>query len=176
MARIVPRLSEALGTELPGVVERSGVVDRAGWVRANVATFAQLIGTLEDELLDQVMPAGGGLGKATMALANRWVTTRQLGFLLGFMGSKVLGQYDLALLSAESTPGRLLFVEENIRAHGAGPGRAARAVPDLDRAPRDDPRLRVRGPSLAPAVPRRAPRAPAPAVQPRGERARAGRR
>ena len=61
------------------------------------------------------MPAGGGLGKATMALANRWVTTRQLGFLLGFMGSKVLGQYDLALLSAESTPGRLLFVEENIR-------------------------------------------------------------
>ena len=61
------------------------------------------------------MPAGGGLGKATMALANRWVTTRQLGFLLGFMGSRVLGQYDLALLSAEATPGRLLFVEENIR-------------------------------------------------------------
>jgi coenzyme F420 biosynthesis associated uncharacterized protein len=27
----------------------------------------------------------------------------------------VLGQYDLALLSAEATPGRLLFVEENIR-------------------------------------------------------------
>ena len=115
MATIVPRLSQALGAELPGVVERSGVIDRAGWVRANVTTFASLIGTLEDELLDQVMPAGGGLGKATMALANRWVTTRQLGFLLGFMGSKVLGQYDLALLSAESTPGRLLFVEENIR-------------------------------------------------------------
>ena len=50
-----------------------------------------------------------------MALANRWVTTRQLGFLLGFMGQRVLGQYDLALLSAEATPGRLLFVEENIR-------------------------------------------------------------
>ena len=40
-----------------------------------------------------------------MALANRWVTTRQLGFLLGFMGQRVLGQYDLALLSAETTPG-----------------------------------------------------------------------
>ena len=26
--------------------------------------------------------------KATMALANRWVTTRQLGFLLGFMGAQ----------------------------------------------------------------------------------------
>ena len=115
MARIVPRLSAALEPDLPGVVERAGVVDRAGWVHANVATFASLIGTLEDELLDQVMPSGGGLAKATMALANRWVTTRQLGFLLGFMGSKVLGQYDLALLSAEATPGRLLFVEENIR-------------------------------------------------------------
>ena len=115
MERIVPALSAALGTELPGVVERSAVVDRAGWVHANVATFAQLIGQLETELLDQVMPSGGGLAKATMALANRWVTTRQLGFLLGFMGSKVLGQYDLALLTAESTPGKLLFVEENIR-------------------------------------------------------------
>ena len=116
MELIVPRLSAALGTELPGVVERSAVVDRAGWVHANVATFAQLIGQLETELLDQVVPHGGGLAKATMALANRWVTTRQLGFLLGFMGSKVLGQYDLALLTAEASPGKLLFVEENIRA------------------------------------------------------------
>ena len=115
MARIVPALSAKLGTDLPGVVERSAVVDRAGWVHANVATFAQLIGQLEHELLDQVMPTGGGLAKATMALANRWVTTRQLGFLLGFMGAKVLGQYDLALLTAESKPGKLLFVEENIR-------------------------------------------------------------
>ncbi len=116
MARIVPALSSALGSALPGVVERSGVVDRAGWVRANTGSFASLIGKLEADLLDQVIPQGGGLAKATMALANRWVTTRQLGFLLGFMGTRVLGQYDLALLSAESAPGRLLFVEENIRA------------------------------------------------------------
>jgi coenzyme F420 biosynthesis associated uncharacterized protein len=115
MERIVPALSSALGTELPGVVERSAVVDRAGWVHANVATFAQLIGQLETELLDQVMPVGGGLAKATMALTNRWITTRQLGYLLGFMGAKVLGQYDLALLTAEAQPGKLLFVEENIR-------------------------------------------------------------
>jgi coenzyme F420 biosynthesis associated uncharacterized protein len=115
MARIVPRLSEHLGTELPGIVERSGVVDRAGWVRANVATFASLIGRIEGDLLDQVVPVGGGLGKAAVAIANRYVTTRQLGFLLGFMGQKVLGQYDIALLSTESAPGRLLFVDENIR-------------------------------------------------------------
>jgi coenzyme F420 biosynthesis associated uncharacterized protein len=115
MARIVPALSSALAAELPGVVERSGVVDRAGWVRANTASFASLIGKLEKDLLDQVVPPGGGLAKATMALANRWITTRQLGLLLGFMGQRVLGQYDIALLSAEAAPGRLLFVEENIR-------------------------------------------------------------
>jgi coenzyme F420 biosynthesis associated uncharacterized protein len=116
MARIVPALSSALGTPLPGVVERSAVVDRAGWVRANIGSFSSLIGKLEADLLDQVIPPGGGLAKAAMALANRWVTNRQLGFLLGFMGTRVLGQYDLALLSMEATPGRLLFVEENIRA------------------------------------------------------------
>jgi coenzyme F420 biosynthesis associated uncharacterized protein len=115
MDRIVPALSAALGAELPGVVERAGVVDRAGWVRANTAAFGSLIGKLEADLLDQIVPRGGGLTKAAMALANRWITTRQLGVLLGFMGQRVLGQYDLALLSAEAVPGRLLFVEENIR-------------------------------------------------------------
>jgi coenzyme F420 biosynthesis associated uncharacterized protein len=115
MARIVPALSAALGTELPGVVERSGVVDRAGWVRANTASFASLINKLEGELLDQVVPSGAGIPVAAMALANRWITTRQLAAMLGFMGQRVLGQYDLALLSAEAAPGRLLFVEENIR-------------------------------------------------------------
>ncbi len=116
MSRIVPALSQALGCTLPGVVERSGVVDRAAWVRANTGAFAALIGKLEADLLDQVVPPGGGLAKATMALANRWVSTRQLGYLLAFMGTRVLGQYDLALLSTEAAPGRLLFVEENIRA------------------------------------------------------------
>jgi coenzyme F420 biosynthesis associated uncharacterized protein len=115
MARVVPALSAHLETELPGVVDRISVVDRAGWVRANTVSFASLMSRLEGDLLDQIVPAGGGFTRAAMALTNRWVTTRQLGLLLGFMGQRVLGQYDLALLSAESTPGRLLFVEENIR-------------------------------------------------------------
>jgi coenzyme F420 biosynthesis associated uncharacterized protein len=116
MARVVPRLGEALGTSLPGVVERATVVDRAGWIRANVGTFRSLISRMEGDLLDQVVPEGGGLTRATMALANRWVTSQQLGYLLGFMGARVLGQYDLAMLSAEAEDGRLLFVEENVRA------------------------------------------------------------
>ena len=119
MARVVPALEEALGAPLPGIVERVAVVDRDGWVEANLVTFAQLFGKLEGELLDQLIPQGAGLLKASMALANRWVTTHQFGFLLGFLGQRVLGQYDLALLSAETEPGQLLFVEENIRATAA---------------------------------------------------------
>lgn len=115
MRRVVPALEAALETPLPGIVERVAVVDRAGWVRANLATFAGLFGRLEGELLDQVVPPGAGLAKASLALANRWISTRQFGLLLSFMGQRVLGQYDLALLSAEAEPGQLLFVEENVR-------------------------------------------------------------
>ena len=119
MARVVPALEKALGVPLPGIVDRVAVVDRAGWVEANLVTFADLFGKLESGLIDQLVPQGAGLVKASMALANRWVTTRQLAFLLGFMGQRVLGQYDLALLSAEAEPGQLLFVEENVRATAA---------------------------------------------------------
>ena len=122
MARVVPALEAALGVPLPGIVDRVAVVDRAGWVEANLVTFADLFGKLEGGLIDQLVPRGAGLVKASMALANRWVTTRQLAFLLGCMGQRVLGQYDLALLSAEAEPGQLLFVEENIRATAASLG------------------------------------------------------
>ncbi len=115
MARVVPALEAHLGTSLPGVVDRVAVVDRAGWVRANTGAFASLVDRLEGGLLEQILPEGAGLGKAAMTIAERWVTTGQMGLLLGFMGQRVQGQYDLALLTAETEPGRLLFVEENIR-------------------------------------------------------------
>jgi coenzyme F420 biosynthesis associated uncharacterized protein len=116
----IPLLEAHLGQPLPGVVERHEVVDRAGWARANIATFESLIGRLETLLKaaagDRAM--GTGLARA----ANRFITTQQLGFLLGYLGTRVLGQYDIALLSAEATPGKLLFVEENVRQTAASLG------------------------------------------------------
>lgn len=120
MARIVPLLEDHLGQPLPGVVERHEVVDRAGWARANLGTFRQLIGRLENDLL---RPDGEPtVGESIAHLANRFITTRQIAFLLSYLGSRVLGQYDVALLSAEGSPGRLLFVEENIRTTAAALG------------------------------------------------------
>jgi coenzyme F420 biosynthesis associated uncharacterized protein len=117
MKRIVPLLEARLGRPLPGVVERYSVVDRAGWARANLVTFKHLVGRLEESLLQRMQPRG--LGQSLATLANRFITTQQVGFLLGFLGNRVLGQYDVALLSAEAQPGRLLFVEENVRVTAA---------------------------------------------------------
>ncbi len=117
MQRVVPLLEQELGVPLPGVVERHAVVDRAGWARANVGTFRHLVDRLEPHIAQ--MSAQRGFAADVARAANRFLTTQQLGFLLGYLGGRVLGQYDIALLSAEAEPGRLLFVEENIRAVAA---------------------------------------------------------
>jgi coenzyme F420 biosynthesis associated uncharacterized protein len=130
MDRVVPLLEDRLGATLPGVVERHAVVSRADWASANITTFKSLIGHLEPHLMPQ--SPEGSVRYGVAAAANRLLTTGQIGFLLGYLGGRVLGQYDVALLSAEQEPGRLLYVEENIRA-------TARAV----RVPVDDFRLWV---------------------------------
>lgn len=114
MDRVVPLLEERLGAELPGVVERHAVVSRGDWASANMATFKALIAHLEPHLAPSLRDGSRRSGVA--AATNRLITTGQVGFLLGYLGSRVLGQYDVALLSAEQEPGRLLYVEENIRA------------------------------------------------------------
>ena len=120
MATAIPLLEQHLGRPLPGVVERHEVVDRGGWVRANLVTFEQLVGRLEPHI--QSAAGDRGVASGLARAANRFLTTQQFGFLLGYLGTRVLGQYDIALLSAESTPGKLLFVEENIRATASNLG------------------------------------------------------
>lgn len=114
MQRVVPLLEQRLGLPLPGVVERHGVVNREEWARANITTFQQLISHIEPYVAGT--PGDRGFASGVAKMTNRVVTTQQVGFLLGYLGTRVLGQYDIALLSAEAEPGKLLFVEENIKA------------------------------------------------------------
>jgi coenzyme F420 biosynthesis associated uncharacterized protein len=116
MRKVAPALEAHLGAPLPGLVERAGVVDRATWARANVRALERLFSRFEGDVLARILPPDASASKAAIAAANRWITTRQIGLMLAFMGQRVLGQYDVVLLAAEEEePARLLFVEENVR-------------------------------------------------------------
>jgi len=73
---------------------RARVVDRPGWVRANVASFQRMLRPLTDRLEEQV---GAGL---LAPVASR-VAGAELGAMLGWMSTRVLGQYDMLVLDEE---------------------------------------------------------------------------
>ena len=107
--------STPLVREFTGLVaeERSApifVVDRPGWIRANVDGFATIISPLIDKLQEKK----GVPSPMTEAIGSR-VTGLELGALLGFMSSRVLGQFDPFYTPAGSADaGRLLLVAPNI--------------------------------------------------------------
>jgi coenzyme F420 biosynthesis associated uncharacterized protein len=70
---------------------RARVTDRVGWIRANVASFQRLL----RPVLDKVAPR---MADSAMAPIGRQVAGAQLGTMLGWMSTRVLGQYDLLLI------------------------------------------------------------------------------
>ena len=88
---------------------RARVTDRAGWVTANIASFQRLLRPLTDKV-------GPRLASSPMAPVSRAVTGAQLGTLLGWMASRVLGQYDLLLIEEERPEDQdiVYFVGPNI--------------------------------------------------------------
>jgi coenzyme F420 biosynthesis associated uncharacterized protein len=86
------------------------VVDRPGWIQANVDGFATIISPLVDKMREK----RGTPSPMAEAVGSR-VTGLELGGLLGFMSTKVLGQFDPFHAPAGSnTAGRLLLVAPNI--------------------------------------------------------------
>jgi coenzyme F420 biosynthesis associated uncharacterized protein len=72
---------------------RARVTDRAGWVRANIASFQRLLRPVTDKL-------GSRISGAPVA-PMRAIAGAELGTLLGWMSTRVLGQYDLLLVEDE---------------------------------------------------------------------------
>ena len=84
------------------------VVDRPGWIQANADGFATII----SPLVEKLMSGKGAPGPLTESIGSR-ITGAELGAMLGFLGSKVLGQFD-PFWEAEGEQGRLLLVAPNI--------------------------------------------------------------
>ncbi|MEU7133155.1 zinc-dependent metalloprotease [Streptomyces sp. NPDC046261] len=93
------------------------VVDRAGWIKANVAGFRALLGPLLEKMQDKRGNAPGG---AVLGAVGGKVTGVELGMLLSFLASRVLGQYETFAPVGRDLPGsadgggRLLLVAPNI--------------------------------------------------------------
>ncbi|MFJ8695022.1 zinc-dependent metalloprotease [Streptomyces roseolilacinus] len=93
------------------------VVDRAGWIRANVAGFRELLKPLLDKMSER---RSGGPGGAVLGAVGGKVTGVELGMLLSFLASRVLGQYETFAPATRELPaganggGRLLLVAPNI--------------------------------------------------------------
>ena len=126
LLRIEPIVAEEIGSPLPEALETPAVVDRVQWVDINIATFRTLFERVEHVLLSS-QEGPDTTGRAMSRWVNRAVGNQQLGFMLAFLGRKVLGQYDVSLLAAGPVRGRLHFVEQNIVANAAAM-----------RVPRDD--------------------------------------
>ncbi|MFS3129858.1 zinc-dependent metalloprotease [Nocardioides sp. Bht2] len=80
------------------------VVDRANWVRANADSFARALGPVIGQVMGERKP--GLIGRT---VGSR-LTGAEVGLLLGFMGSRVLGQFD----PFYDPYGRLLLVAPNV--------------------------------------------------------------
>jgi coenzyme F420 biosynthesis associated uncharacterized protein len=101
-----------------GALGRVAVVDRPGWIRANVDGFRVVLEPLVDQLRERA-PGGGSKGGGVMTAVGSRVTGFQTGLILAYLSSRVLGQYELFLPPETSPvdgeqPGRLTLVAPNI--------------------------------------------------------------
>ncbi|WP_436737516.1 zinc-dependent metalloprotease [Streptomyces sp. BBFR102] len=93
------------------------VVDRPGWIEANVAGFRSLLKPLMAKMRAR---RGNGPGGVIAGAVGGKVTGVELGVLLSFLSSRVLGQYETFAPASRELPGapdgggRLLLVAPNI--------------------------------------------------------------
>jgi coenzyme F420 biosynthesis associated uncharacterized protein len=93
------------------------VLDRPGWIRANMVNFRSLLQPVEDFYRENANRSRLGAPPAFQQAA-RLMLSSQVGILVGYLARRVLGQYDIGLLGdVEESPtgGKLYFVEPNLR-------------------------------------------------------------
>ena len=103
--RSTPLVRDFTGLQAAAATAPVLVVDRAGWLRANADGFATILAPIVDKLTEKKGPPSA----IAEAIGSR-VTGAEVGLMLGFLGSKVLGQFDPFF----APHGRLLLVAPNI--------------------------------------------------------------
>lgn len=97
-------------TQLAGEIDTTAivVVDRPDWIRGNVAGFRTVVEPLAEKLFADRSPPSRAI-----SLAGSRLTGLQLGTLLAYLATRVLGQYEIFLPNGAQT-GRLSLVAPNI--------------------------------------------------------------
>ncbi|HWF80395.1 MAG TPA: zinc-dependent metalloprotease [Streptosporangiaceae bacterium] len=106
-------------TGLPGDDDggKVAIVDRPGWIKANISGFEVVLDPLVEHM--QEIGAVPAAGSVLTAVGSR-VTGVQAGLILAYLASRVLGQYELFLPpdpdvpAMDAPPGRLTLVAPNI--------------------------------------------------------------
>jgi putative hydrolase len=138
------RVGQLTGLESPGSITKVEVVDRVEWAQANLEAIRPFMERLSAGLggaLSGGLGNLGGLGgfgatsgseeeaaavpmSAALGMLGPLIFGLEVGFLMGFLSRRVLGQYDLCLPRGDGT--RLWFVYPNIAEAQASLGLDAR--------------------------------------------------
>ncbi len=84
------------------------VVDRARWVQANLDTFSRILEPILTKVTEQNQPSAVAQGVGAVAGGV------EVGTVMSYLSSKVLGQFDPFWTGAAGEGGRLLLVAPNI--------------------------------------------------------------
>ncbi len=96
-------VEEATGLHSLAGPARARVTDRQGWVAANIASFQRLLRPVTERLgaaFDRSSPVGAL--QVPITRMGRNISGTQVGLLLGWMSTRVLGQYDQLIIEEES--------------------------------------------------------------------------
>jgi coenzyme F420 biosynthesis associated uncharacterized protein len=109
---MVPRaervVADFTGLTIPVADVPVAIVDRIGWVEANVDGFQVALAPLLDKITEKKQPSG------IVAAVGSRIAGAQLGTLMSYLASRVLGQFELFLPPGEGDDGRLTLVAPNI--------------------------------------------------------------
>jgi coenzyme F420 biosynthesis associated uncharacterized protein len=100
------------GLQPATVVPAPELVTRAEWTAVNLDSLARLLDPVAERLEQRLAFAGPLAGALRIGAAA--TVAAEAGLVMGYVSTRVLGQYEVSLLGGDAPP-RLLFVAPNLR-------------------------------------------------------------